>query len=57
MMWDQAGTVAQGLFTFQFLTILSSGQAAAPLIHPRLDRDGGLAYLAENTHGGPLAGC
>ena len=46
---DRPGTVAQGLFTFQFLTILSSIQAAVPLVHPRLDRDGGIAYLAKNT--------
>jgi hypothetical protein len=54
MMWDQVGTVAQGLFTFQFSTILSSIQTSAPLVHPRLDRDGGIAYLAENTRGEPL---
>ena len=54
MMWDRAGTLAQGLFILQFLTILNSIQASAPLAHPRLDRDGGIAYLAENTRGGPL---
>ena len=54
MMRDRLGTVAQGLFTFQFLTILSSIQASAPLVHPRLDRDGGIAYLAKNTCSEPL---
>ena len=54
MMRDRIGTVAQGLFSFQFLTILGSIQASAPLVHPRLDRDGGIAYLAENTRGGLL---
>jgi hypothetical protein len=54
MMWDRSGTVAQGLFIYQFLPILYSNQATAPLIQPRLDRDGGIAYLAENVCGGPL---
>ena len=53
-MRDRPGTVAQGLFTFQFLTILGSIQAYAPLVYPRLDRDGGIAYLSENTRGGPV---
>ncbi len=41
MMWGRPGTVAQGLFIFQFIMILSSIQASAPLVHPQLDRDGG----------------
>lgn len=46
-----------GAFHFSIPTILSSIQTSAPLVHPRLDRDGGIAYLAENTRGGSLAGC
>jgi hypothetical protein len=54
MTWDRSATLAQGLFTFQFLTILISIDASAALVQPRLDRDGGIAYLSENTRGGPV---
>ena len=47
-------TVAQRLFTFQFLMILSSIQTVPAQRHQRLDRDDGIAYLAENTCGGSL---
>ena len=53
-MWDRTGTVAQRLFIYQFLPIPYGIQVTEPLVPPRLDRDGGIAYLAENTSGGPL---
>ena len=48
------GTVAQRLFIYQFLPIPYGIQVTAPMVPPRLDRDGGIAYLAENMCGGPL---
>ena len=54
MTWDRTATVAQGLFTFQFLMLLRGVRAPTPLAGPRLDRDRGIAYLAENTRDGPL---
>jgi hypothetical protein len=40
-------------FKLEHYPILSSIQASAPLIHPRLDSDGGIAYLAQ-THAAGL---
>ena len=47
------GHSSTGAFHFSIPTILSSIQAAAPLVPPRLDRDSGIAYLAQ-THAAGL---
>ena len=43
-----------GTFHFSIPNVLSSIHVSATLVRPRLDRDGGIAYLSENTRGGPV---
>src|SRR5215467_8385302 len=54
MVRDRLARLAQDLFTFQFLPVLTSIQFPALLAHLRLDRDGGIAYLATITCSEPL---
>lgn len=53
MTCDRTVTVAQGLFTFQFLMGRHGARSLIPLAGPKLDRDRGIAYLEENTRDGP----
>ena len=41
-----------GTFHFSIPNVLSSIHVSATLVRPRLDRDGGIAYLSENTRSG-----
>jgi hypothetical protein len=54
---DDVGSIEDsiiGAFHFSIPNVLSSIHASAALVRPRLDRDGGIAYLSENTGGGPV---
>ena len=48
------GDSSIGAFHFSIPNVLSSIHVSATLVRPRLDRDGGIAYLSENTRGGPV---